>query len=151
MCWRCPNEIPILVRRRLECFRRVGIHEVQKIVTKVDPPLFIDEEVPATHHGLKFVSQSHSDHVKQKAILDIGAFNGSSAIVFANYAWRVYRLELSPKGFRDMLPVLNQTGNYTKNVIPVLAGVGENETTTYVSLTTFYAGAAWTADEYYNN
>jgi FkbM family methyltransferase len=131
-CRLCLAELPAELTRRLAEYADRGIREIQKITARVNPGILLRPEAFEDDHGLRSAPQSHRDYIKNRAILDIGAFVGDSAIALAKHARRVYSFELSPSAFRTMLRVLNQTSEYTPNVVPILGGVGEKENTVYV-------------------
>jgi FkbM family methyltransferase len=133
VCGRCLQEIPAELERRLQIYRSTTAIKMRKLTANVRPPIPLMEEIFEDDHGLKSAPQSHRDYVKGKAIFDIGAWVGDSAIAFAKYAQRVYSFELGPEPFAQMVRALNQMGNYTKNVVPVFAGMGERESVTYVA------------------
>jgi hypothetical protein len=136
-CQRCLNEIPAALQRRLEIYRNKTVHEVRQLLGQRPFPL--SEEVFEDDHGLKSAPQSHRDYVKGKVILDVGAWVGDSAVALAKYAARVYSFELSPGAFEGMVRNLREVGNYTKNVVPILAGMGETESLVYVAPGRFFA------------
>jgi FkbM family methyltransferase len=138
-CGRCLTEIPAELQRRLDIYRSHTIHEIRRLIANVSPPIHPSEGIFEDDHGLKSAPQSHRDYIKEKAILDIGASEGDSAIAFAKYAKRIYSFELSPMPFERLVRIVRQMGNYTQNVVPLLAGIGETESVVYVSTTREFA------------
>jgi hypothetical protein len=97
-CWRYLAEIPEELGRRLHIYHTQTIHEMRKLTANVQPGIALQCEIFEDDHGLKSAPQSHRDYIKGKAILDIGAWQGDSAIAFAKYARRVYSFELGQIG-----------------------------------------------------
>jgi hypothetical protein len=56
------------------------------------------------HHGLRPLASPIRDPLKSKSVIDIGTFNGDSALVLSDYAKALYSLELSQKEFLDSEP-----------------------------------------------
>jgi FkbM family methyltransferase len=112
---------------------------MRKLTANVQPGVALSCEIFEDDHGLKSAPQSHRDYIKGKAILDIGAWQGDSAIAFAKYARRVYSFELGPEPYGAMVRILQQMGNYTQNVVPLWTGVGENESVVYISRSGVFA------------
>lgn len=55
------------------------------------------------HHGLRFADQKIKDYIKDKDILDLGAFTGDSASVLVDYTdKKVYSYEFSEKNFEQV-------------------------------------------------
>jgi FkbM family methyltransferase len=90
----------------------------------VDP---IAMEVFGFHHGLRHrIPQQLMVELKNKSILDIGAFIGDSALILSEYGKDVYSFELSASNFASMKRVLRANPRYSQNVHPVYAGVSDH-------------------------
>jgi FkbM family methyltransferase len=141
-CGRQLEEIPEALARRLQIYETQTIHEVRKLMANVRPSIGAYPAPFEDDHGLKSAPQSLGDYIKGKAILDIGAWQGDSAIALAKYVRRVYSFELGPGPYRTLLRVLRQMGDYTQNVVTLWMGVGENESVVYISPRGGYAASA---------
>jgi FkbM family methyltransferase len=83
---------PIGLEKELAVFNR----ELQPILRKKYPWLsHIDPEVFAFHHGLKRLPEKVVEILKERDTLDIGAYNGDSALVLFNYSRCVYSFEIA--------------------------------------------------------
>jgi FkbM family methyltransferase len=84
-------------------------------------------EVFCFHHGLRMLDPHIRDLLKTKSIIDIGAFNGDSALVLADYGKNVYSLELSSTNFAILSRVLAQNPLLSANVHAFHLGVSDQE------------------------
>jgi FkbM family methyltransferase len=73
-------------------------------------------EVFAFHHGLKRLDSRITAGLKQKDILDIGAFNGDSALVLSQYGRKVHSIEISETNIAAMRKVLAANPEISTNV-----------------------------------
>ncbi len=68
-----------------------------KGITKISP------EVMFFRHGLIYANEKILSYIKERDILDLGAYIGDSALVLSNYTnAKVYSYELSKKNHRDI-------------------------------------------------
>jgi FkbM family methyltransferase len=63
--------------------------------------------------------------LKQKDFLDIGAFNGDSALALSEYAGRVHSIEISRDNFAALNRTLTANPEWSANVHTYLMGIGE--------------------------
>jgi FkbM family methyltransferase len=82
-------------------------------------------EVFAFHHGLKLLDSRIATGLKQKDILDIGAYNGDSALIFSQYARRVHSVEISETNIAAMRKVLAANPEISTNVQVYHMGIGD--------------------------
>jgi FkbM family methyltransferase len=72
-------------------------------------------EIFCTSHGLETSDLRIKDYVRNRAALDIGAYNGDSALVLMDYVKDVYSFEPGIENFRKMLTILaNNTDRFGK-------------------------------------
>jgi FkbM family methyltransferase len=84
-------------------------------------------EVFCFHHGLRMLDPHIRDSLKTKSFIDIGAFNGDSALVLSDYAKDVYSLELSDANFAVLNRVLAENPLLSANVHAFHVGVSDQE------------------------
>jgi FkbM family methyltransferase len=65
----------------------------------------IAEEILCSAHGLETLDPRGRRYVREKAAMDIGAFDGDSAVVLGEYAKEVYSFEPGPTNFRILVRV----------------------------------------------
>jgi FkbM family methyltransferase len=90
-------------------------------------------EVFYFHHSLRLIDGRIKQKLKNKDILDIGAYNGDSALVLSEYGRSVYCFELSPKNFAVLKRILGANPNYSATVHPLLLGVSDRTAEVHVS------------------
>ena len=93
------------------------------------------QEVFYTHHGLRFAKKPILDYIKDKDIIDAGAFIGDSALVLANYTSRkIYSYEASHFNY---LKCINTTkaNNIEDKVVPLLLGLSDKSGILYSNST----------------
>jgi FkbM family methyltransferase len=81
-------------------------------------------EVFCFNHGLKRLGPAVTDSLKQKDFLDIGAFNGDSALALSQYAGTVHSIEISNGNFDALKRTLAANPEIT-NVRVYHMGIGE--------------------------
>jgi FkbM family methyltransferase len=123
-CARLYNVMPPTLRRHIDiCImatRRTEAgkyHGVQNICL----------EVFCFHHGLRMLDPRIQHSLKTKSIIDIGAFNGDSALVLADYGKNVYSFELLGANFAVLNRVLAQNPLLSANVHAFHLGVSDQE------------------------
>jgi FkbM family methyltransferase len=84
-------------------------------------------EVFFFHHGLRMLDPRIRLPLKKKSFLDIGAYNGDSALVLSEYAKDVYSIELSSDNFVLLNRVLAQNPSLSANVHAFHMGVSDKE------------------------
>lgn len=82
-------------------------------------------EVFYTHHGIRNLDPKLKQYLKPRAVLDLGAFHGESALVLADYAPSVYSFELSVINFQVMQQVLAANPTYAQKVHPMRIAVAD--------------------------
>jgi FkbM family methyltransferase len=96
-------------------------------------------EVFCFHHGLRMLDPSLRTSLITKSFVDIGAFNGDSALVLSEYAKDVYSLEISGANFAILNRVLANNPALSANVQAFHVGVSDQEGES--SVTGYGAGA----------
>jgi FkbM family methyltransferase len=70
----------------------------------------------AFHHGLKRLDSRITAGLKQKDILDMGAYNGDSALVLSQYGRKVHSIEISETNIAAMRKVLAANADISTNI-----------------------------------
>jgi FkbM family methyltransferase len=106
------NKMWLPISRQLE---RI-LHDcpaLQAEVPKLYPGLeFIVEEVLCSAHGLRFLDASVMSYVRGRTALDIGGFNGDSAVILMNFSKQVYSFEPGPPNFRQLNETLSKNRHH---------------------------------------
>jgi FkbM family methyltransferase len=72
------------------------------------------------------------DKIKDRVILDVGAYIGDSALIFEEYTTnKIYAFEPQPENYNMMLETIKL--NNAKRIVPVNLGLGEKEETLGIS------------------
>jgi FkbM family methyltransferase len=121
VCGKMVDRIPESTKKMLEeCrVRNIGIH------LKYPGLHSIAAEVLCSAHGLEKLDVRVQRYVREKAVMDIGAFNGDSAVVLSEYAKEVYSFEPGPANFRQLSRVVGLNGNHFGKIHPVNLGLSE--------------------------
>jgi FkbM family methyltransferase len=86
-------------------------------------------EVFCFHHGLMRFPSSVIRRLKQRDILDLGAYDGASSLVFSEYCRAVYAFEISKDNIRLAESVLAQNPNFSWNVHLFPIGISDKSGT----------------------
>jgi len=124
MCRKMNRDMQEALVRRWQTYEKEGRPEYKPIFALIRPMIGVGPETIIDDHGLMLVPQHHRDYIKTRAILDIGAWTGDSALILSRYGRMVYSFELSPGLFRTLVRVVNQTRSLITNVVPINAGMG---------------------------
>jgi FkbM family methyltransferase len=89
-------------------------------------------EVFCFHHGLKRFPSGVIKRVKERDILDLGAYDGASSLVLSQYGRAVYSFEISKDNIRLAESVLAQNPNFSWNVNLIPFGVSSKSGTVAV-------------------
>jgi FkbM family methyltransferase len=84
-------------------------------------------EVFLFHHGLRLLDPRICGPLKNKSFIDVGAFNGDSALVLSQYAKAVYSIELSTENYATLNRILAQNPVLSANVRTFHLGVSNRE------------------------
>jgi FkbM family methyltransferase len=84
-------------------------------------------EVFCFHHGLRMLDPRIRPLLKAKSVIDIGAFNGDSALVLSGYGKDFYSLELSAANFAVLNRVLAQNPSLSFNVRAFHVGISDRD------------------------
>jgi hypothetical protein len=98
-CLQYLTEIPAPLQHRFDVYHNTTISEIRRLTANVQPPIDLPVDLFEDGRGLMSAPQSPRDYVKGKAILEIGAWYGDSAIAYAKYAKTVYSFEVGPEPF----------------------------------------------------
>ena len=98
------------------------------------------DEVFVIHHGFRFARQEVLYYVKDKEVIDIGAFLGDSALLLSNYTnKKIHSFEVSPKHCEVMKN--NLIKNHIEDRVEIHnMGLGDEQTTMYLSRNEVYSG-----------
>jgi FkbM family methyltransferase len=99
--------------------RNLGISSKYPGLTWIGP------EVLCSVHGLETLDSRVQRYVRKKAIVDIGAFNGDSAVLLRKYAKDVYSFEPSPSSFRMLSRVAKLNRKHFGKIHPVNMGLSD--------------------------
>jgi predicted O-methyltransferase YrrM len=110
MIWNLP---PDFLSFQSDIFHKQIYPEYRKKYQVIDPESM---EVFCFHHGLR-------NRLRKWSIINVGAYNGDSALVLSEYGKDVYSIEMSEQNFQKMKEVLAANPNYSANVHVVHAGV----------------------------
>ncbi|MDR0942621.1 MAG: FkbM family methyltransferase [Holosporales bacterium] len=81
-------------------------------------------EIPALYHKHFMDQLTTLSDIKNKDIIDVGAYIGDSAIVFSDYTdGKVYSFEPMEENYANMLKTL-ELNSEKKNIVPVKLGLG---------------------------
>jgi FkbM family methyltransferase len=89
-------------------------------------------EVFCFRHGFKRFPSSVIKWVKNRDILDIGAYDGASALVLSEYGRAVYSFEISKPNLKRAERVLAHNPNFSRNVHLIPFGVSSKSGTVAV-------------------
>jgi FkbM family methyltransferase len=135
-CSRLYNVMPPTLRRHIDIYivttRRAEMSKYQGVRN-------FCLEVFCFHHGLRMLDPRIQASLKTKSFIDIGAFNGDSALVLSDYAKDVYSLELSGANFAVLNCVLSQNPILSANVHAFHVGASDHDGES--SVTGYGAGA----------
>jgi FkbM family methyltransferase len=102
-CGKRPDRLPPLLQAGLEHFERVTRPTLGRRYRETSSSL---PEVFEFHHGLTRLPASVVETLKERDSLDIGAFDGDSALVLAEYSRCVYSFEIAPDNMEKFRRVL---------------------------------------------
>lgn len=124
----CPPLTPYITEHK-EQFKK----ELPSIKQEFHPLSEHLEEVFYFAHGLRFADQRIKDFVRQRDILDIGAYIGDSAAILAKYTdKKIYSYELSPKNIKKIYDVAKVL-KISDKVVPVNAGISDKPGTSKIN------------------
>jgi hypothetical protein len=112
-CSRLYNVMPLSLRQYIEMYDRITR---QAEANKYRGLKNFCLEVFCFHHGLRLLDPRIRASLKKKSCIDIGAFNGDSALVLSEYAKDIYSLELSKVNFAIMNRMLSQNPSLSATV-----------------------------------
>ncbi len=104
-----PFEFPLYHQQYRKDWEETELTEVsKKYVLSKD---LLCPEVFYFHHGLKFANQKIKDYIKNKDILDCGAFIGDSVLVLKDYNPRmIYSYEFSRANIKSFHKIMRENG-----------------------------------------
>jgi FkbM family methyltransferase len=111
---------PPLFDQWLNYFTETMLPQLRKQYQRINPAC---SEVFLFHHGLRRLRDNQKKRIKSRSILDIGAFNGDSALVLSQYGSDVWSFELSAPNIAMMREVFSWNPSYVRNVHIVHAAV----------------------------
>jgi FkbM family methyltransferase len=120
VCGKLWTEPPATLASFIKRFWREVYPKYRTRFRSIDPNC---TEVFLFHHGLWRLPGRLKRRLRTKAILDVGAYNGDSALVLSQYAKDVYSIELSAKNVQTIKRVLADNPRCCPNVHVVHAGV----------------------------
>jgi FkbM family methyltransferase len=123
-CTRLYNVMPPTLRRDIDRYIVTTRREEARKYQGVQNSCL---EVFCFHHGLRRLYRRIQASLKTKSFIDIGAFNGDSALVLSDYAKNVYSLELSGANFAVLNRVLCQNPVLSAHVHAFHVGVSNQE------------------------
>jgi FkbM family methyltransferase len=77
------------------------------VATKYSGVTYIADEILCTAHGLRQLDSRIQAYVKERAAIDIGGYDGDSAVVLMDFAKSIHSFEPSPRNFRRLKHRLN--------------------------------------------
>jgi FkbM family methyltransferase len=123
-CWKLFTIVPKTLRSFLDEYTRIirpaEAHKYRGVSNRCT-------EVFLFHHGLRMLDPRIRAPLKNKSIVDVGAFNGDSALVFSEYAKDVYSFELSSANFAVLKRVFANNPSLSANVHAYHMGVSDKE------------------------
>ena len=91
------------------------------------------QEVFYTHHGLRFAKQPILDYIKDKDIIDAGAFIGDSALILSPYTTKkIYSYEVNEYNYEQIINT-SQLNHIEDKVVPLLLGLSDENGIMYSS------------------
>jgi hypothetical protein len=112
-CRRVFGRVPNTLDQYLQTFQQTIYPELLKKYRGIDPS---SSEVFYFHHGLRHLDGRVKAKLKNRDFLDIGAFNGDSALALSEYGRAIYCIEPDPIRVAEMRKILAANPNYTANV-----------------------------------
>jgi FkbM family methyltransferase len=85
----------------------------------------IADEILCSAHGLRTLNPQIQQYLSPRAVLDIGAFIGDSAVILIDFAKDVYSFEPGPSNFIQLVKVIAQNRNHTGTAHPVNLGLSD--------------------------
>jgi FkbM family methyltransferase len=123
-CWRLFNVIPPMLGSYLEEYwRTTQPAEAGKYQGMSNGCT----EVFLFHHGLRMLDPRIREPLKNKSFIDIGAFNGDSALALSQYAKDVYSIELATENYIILNRTLAQNPELSRNVRTFHLGVSDRD------------------------
>jgi FkbM family methyltransferase len=77
------------------------------------------------HHGMRIAPPKVKEYVKGKAIIDIGAFHGESAMILSQYGKEVHSFDISEPNYAVCQQILRQNPKYAKKITTNLMGISD--------------------------
>lgn len=100
----------------------------QKEYEKKGIPLPMEEAAIHYHHGMRFLSDSIKNYVKDKIFVDGGACFGDSSLVFMNYSpKKVLAFDISVENSKVFYSVMKKNNIPGEKVHLILKGLGEKQ------------------------
>jgi FkbM family methyltransferase len=124
-CNKLFSRVPETLRQYLATFRHTIYPELCKKYQGIDP---ISSEAFYFQHGLRHLDDRVKTKLKGKDLLDIGAFNGDSALALSEYGHAIYCIELDANNFAAMRKVLALNPRYAANVHAFHLGMSDKST-----------------------
>ncbi|OHS95301.1 methyltransferase, FkbM family protein [Tritrichomonas foetus] len=111
----------------LSTYQNIDIKDWNSHFTKFRQTVNIKDYFPEVffyHHGLRFANKKIQDYIRNKNIIDMGAFIGDSALVFLQYTnSTIYSYEYSTKNMIEMELTLKNNNVSDGKVVIVNAGI----------------------------
>ena len=110
------------------------IQDKQNIVETYEGIKFFLDTLGAVSFVETFVSRIHDQYstdLKNKVVIDVGAFNGDTPLYFASKGAIVYAFEMSKINYEMMIRNLELNPNLASSITPVHAAIGRDGTIEY--------------------
>ena len=86
------------------------------------------------HHGLRFAEKFILDYIKDKDIIDAGAFICDSALILTQYtSKKIYSYEVSSTNYKEILKTLNNNNGARDKIKASHMGLGKEKSVMYSS------------------
>jgi FkbM family methyltransferase len=77
------------------------------------------------HHGMRIAPPAVKDCVKGKAVIDIGACHGESAMILSQYGKEVHSFDISEPNYATCRQILRQNPDHAKKITANLMGISD--------------------------
>jgi FkbM family methyltransferase len=121
LCSSCRPILPPEVSRSLAEF---STHELPALARRY-PGIELRTEVWMWRHGILLLPPAVRRYIKNKSLIDVGGFDGDSALAMAPFGRDVWSFELSPANYQRMLEVLATHADVSGNIRGVNVAVSD--------------------------